>query len=57
VFTGRARLRPVNTGPRNGKFAVVLGGLELGTQVIAYPSDSVSDGTRVRMRGSVPNPK
>jgi HlyD family secretion protein len=57
VDGGRARLRPVNTGPRNGKFAVVLGGLELGTQVIAYPSDSVSDGTRVRMRGSVPNPK
>jgi HlyD family secretion protein len=60
VFTvdgGRARLRPVNTGPRNGKVAVVLSGLEPGTQVIAYPADSVSDGARIEVRGSARSPK
>jgi HlyD family secretion protein len=57
VDGGRARLRQVSTGPRNGKVAVVLGGLEPGTQVIAYPADSVSDGARVDIRGSVRSPK
>jgi HlyD family secretion protein len=50
VDGGRARLRPVNTGPRNGKVAVVLSGLEPGTQVIAYPADSISEGTRIAVR-------
>jgi HlyD family secretion protein len=54
VFTvsdSRARLRPVTTGARNGMVAVVLGGLDPGTQVIAYPADAVADGVSVEARG------
>jgi len=51
VSDSRARLRPVTTGARNGMVAVVLGGLEPGTQVIAYPADAVADGIRVKARG------
>jgi HlyD family secretion protein len=54
VFTvsdSRARLRPVTTGARNGMVAVVLGGLDPGTQVIAYPADAVADGVSVKARG------
>jgi HlyD family secretion protein len=46
----RARLRPVTTGARNGMVAVVLGGLEPGTRVIAYPADAVADGVSVKTR-------
>lgn len=56
VDGGRALLRPVDTGPRNGKVAVVLGGLEPGSQVIVYPADSVSEGARVAIRGSARSP-
>jgi len=41
----------VTTGARNGMVAVVVGGLEPGTQVIAYPADAVADGIRVKARG------
>ena len=57
VDGGRARLRPTSTGPRNGKVAVVVGGLEPGAQVIAYPGDAVSDGARVEVRRSAQEPK
>ena len=53
VSDSRARLRPVTTGARNGMVAVVLGGLEPGAQVIAYPADAVADGVRVKARGPV----
>ena len=55
VDDGHARLRPVNTGPRNGQVAVILSGLEPGTQVIAYPADSISEATRIAVRGSTQN--
>jgi HlyD family secretion protein len=51
VADSRARLRPVTTGARNGMVAVVLGGLDPGTQVIAYPADAVADGITVKVRG------
>ena len=52
VSGDRARLRPVTTGPRNGMVAVVLGGLDPGTPVIAYPGDAIADGVSVKARGS-----
>ena len=52
VSGNRARVQPLTTGPRNGVVAVVLGGLDPGTSVIAYPSDAVADGVRVRARAS-----
>ncbi len=52
VSGSRARLQPVATGPRNGAFAVVAGGLDPGTPVIAYPGDAVADGVRVTTRGT-----
>jgi HlyD family secretion protein len=57
VDGGRARLQLTNTGPRNGKVAVVIGGLESGAKVIAYPGNAVSDGARVAVRGSAQMPK
>ncbi len=57
VSDGRARLQAVTTGPRNGLVAVVLGGLETGTSVIAYPSDAVADGVRIKARVSTPQSK
>ena len=44
---GRARLVPVTIGRRGDRTAEVLQGLVGGEQVIAYPPDSVADGTRV----------
>ena len=52
VSGGRARLQPVATGPRNGAVAVVLGGLDPGARVIAYPGDAVADGVQVKVRES-----
>lgn len=46
---GRARLRAVTLGPRNASDAVVESGLQPGERVIAYPSDSLADGRRVRV--------
>jgi len=51
VSGNRAQLRPVTTGARNGMVAVVLGGLDPGTQVISYPADAVADGVSVEARG------
>ncbi len=39
--------RAVEIGERNRQEAQVLGGLEVGDQVIVYPGDSVADGVRV----------
>ena len=50
VAGSRARLQQVSTGPRNGAVAVVLGGLDPGAQLIAYPGDAVADGVQVRVR-------
>lgn len=47
---GRARLRPIQTGQRNGLQVQVLSGLEAGAAVIAHPDDMIADGTRVKPR-------
>ncbi len=47
---GRARLRPVVLGGRNGSMAWVRDGLEAGAKVIVYPPSTVSDGARVKER-------
>lgn len=48
---GRAALRVLEIGNRNGVSAEVLGGLEPGTQVVLHPSDRVLEGVRIRGRG------
>jgi HlyD family secretion protein len=47
---GRAVLRPVEVGWRNGLVAQILGGVEAGERVINHPSDQVDDGRRVTSR-------
>lgn len=46
----RARLTKIEIGPANDTQAVVTSGLEPGTQVVLYPSDRISEGTRVAAR-------
>ena len=47
---GRAKLRPVKTGQRNGIIAEILDGLEAGDRVVAHPSDRVTHGVRIESR-------
>jgi HlyD family secretion protein len=47
---GRAKVRPVDVGKRNGLAAQVLSGLSEGETVIVHPGDTVSDGKKVRPR-------
>ena len=51
VESGRARLRPLRIGQRNGTAAEVVDGLKAGDRVVVHPADSVSDGVRVAERG------
>jgi HlyD family secretion protein len=51
VQEGRARLRAVSIGHRDGRRAEVLGGLAEGDVVILYPGDRVSEGVRVAAGG------
>ena len=50
VDGGTARLRTVKVGQRNDTEAEVIGGLEAGVRVVAYPSDQITDGARVEPR-------
>jgi HlyD family secretion protein len=50
VENGRARLRSVRVGRRNGSEAEVLEGLRAGERVVLYPTDNVEDGARVAER-------
>jgi len=53
VFTiesGRARLRTIEVGPRNGTEAQVIQGIAAGEVVIVHPSDTIRDGGRVKAR-------
>jgi len=50
VEGGRARLKSVEVGQRNGLEAEVLKGLSPGELVVAHPSDAVRDGVRVARR-------
>jgi HlyD family secretion protein len=47
---GRARLRAVEVGQRNGLEAQILSGLAAGDRVVVHPSDTLRDGGRVRPR-------
>jgi HlyD family secretion protein len=42
--SGRARLREVEIGARDGRRAVVMAGLEVGERVILHPSDRITEG-------------
>lgn len=48
---GRAVIKPIEIGHRNGLEAEVLEGLEEGDQVVLHPSDRVAAGVRIRARG------
>lgn len=50
VVDGRAKLRRVETGARNERFAQALSGLEPGERVVLWPSDRVADGVAVTPR-------
>ena len=50
VDGGRARLRHVEIGERNGFHAQILSGVQPGDRVILHPGERVSDGTEVKPR-------
>lgn len=50
IENGRARLRPIQVGTMTDREAEVLAGVNLGDELIIYPSDEVSDGLLVRQR-------
>lgn len=50
VENGKARLRPVSVGRRNGQSAQILSGIAEGATVVVYPDDRISEGTRIRPR-------
>ena len=47
---GKARKRIVDVGQRNGLAAQILSGLKENEKVLAYPDDSISEGTKIRQR-------
>lgn len=49
---GKARKRMVEVGQKNGLAAEILSGLKEKEKVVAYPEDSISDGTKIRARKS-----
>ena len=50
---GRAVVRTIEIGKRNGISAEVVSGLEPGAEVVLHPSDRVVDGGRVRGRDAL----
>ena len=53
VEEGRAKVRPVEIGRRNSRFAQVLKGMKEGEQIVLHPSDRVKDGVAVAARESM----
>jgi HlyD family secretion protein len=49
VENGRARLRRVEIGHRNGLVAEIVSGLRAGERVILHPDDRIEDGVRVQV--------
>lgn len=45
---GKARLRIVEVGKRNGLTAEIISGIKAKEKVIAHPGDSIGDGTRIQ---------
>jgi HlyD family secretion protein len=50
VERGRARRRQVEVGHRSPESVEVLSGVAEGDRVIVYPADTITDGTRVKIR-------
>ena len=50
---GRARKRVVEIGQRNGLAAQIVSGLKENEKVIAYPDDTISEGTKIKQRKSL----
>jgi HlyD family secretion protein len=50
VEKGRAKVRQVEVGKRNGLAAQILSGVAEGETVVLHPGDTVSDGRKVRPR-------
>lgn len=50
VVDGRATLREIEVGARNGLEAEILGGLEKGEKVVVHPSDAIAEGVKVEIR-------
>lgn len=48
ISDGRVQRRNVEIGPRNASYAVVHSGVRTGERVVVYPSDSLTDGRRVK---------
>ena len=49
VEGGSAARRLVEVGQRNGLFAQIIQGVEIGEQVIIHPGDNVDDGVSVKV--------
>ena len=49
---GRARLRHVGLGQRNGTDAEITSGVSAGERIVLHPSDRVGDGVRIAPRGA-----
>ncbi len=52
VEEGRARLTPVQLGQRNDSQGQIISGLSAGQTVVLHPPDTLTDSTRVTVRGS-----
>ena len=50
VENGKARKRLVEIGQRNGLAAEIISGLQENESALAYPDDSISEGTKVKQR-------
>ncbi len=50
---GRARKRVIEIGQRNGLAAQIVSGLKENEKVIAYPDDTISEGTKIKQRKSL----
>jgi HlyD family secretion protein len=51
IEEGRARLQPLQLGERNDLMGEVKSGLSAGQMVVLHPPDTLTDGTRVVVRG------
>jgi HlyD family secretion protein len=50
---GRSSKRVVEIGQRSGLAAQIISGLKENEQIIAYPDDSISEGTKIKQRQSL----
>jgi HlyD family secretion protein len=48
---GRAKLKPVELGLMNDRFAEIRGGLREGEDVVLFPAETIREGTKLKRRG------